>query len=90
LYYTISAICRLQRPSNSHQLKADISLLPLTLICDNIIDPGILGTLIRSAVAACCRTVLITRGTVITLCLCVSSQHTCCSFLLCKWCVYFT
>ena len=50
------------------------SLLPLILICDNIKDPGMLGTLLRSAVAACCRTVLITKGNCFTIiCTCISA-----------------
>lgn len=60
----IMAICRLQKRGSSRKVKDGNSLLPLTLICDNIKDPGILGTLIRSAVAAACRTVLITKGCV--------------------------
>jgi len=70
---SISAFCRLQKHTNSRQVKAGNGLLPLTLICDNIRDPGMLGTLIRSAVAACCRTVLITKGKVISLYLFIST-----------------
>jgi len=58
----ISAICRRHTRNNSHEVNDENILLPLTLICDNIRDAGTLGTLIRSAAAACCRTMLITRG----------------------------
>ncbi|XP_072048077.1 rRNA methyltransferase 3, mitochondrial-like [Amphiura filiformis] len=40
------------------------SSLPLTLICDNIRDPGNMGTILRSAVAAHCDKILITKGCV--------------------------
>ena len=36
--------------------------LPITLICDNIRDPGNLGTILRSAAAAACEKVLLTKG----------------------------
>ncbi|XP_046549317.1 rRNA methyltransferase 3, mitochondrial-like [Haliotis rubra] len=38
--------------------------LPLTLICDNIRDPGNMGTLIRTASAVGCRRILTTKGCV--------------------------
>ncbi|XP_072909323.1 rRNA methyltransferase 3A, mitochondrial isoform X1 [Hemitrygon akajei] len=38
--------------------------LPLFLICDNIRDPGNLGTILRSAVAAGCSKILVTKGCV--------------------------
>ncbi|XP_035690407.1 rRNA methyltransferase 3, mitochondrial-like [Branchiostoma floridae] len=43
---------------------ADAELLPLTLICDNIRDPGNMGTIIRSAAAAGCQKLLVTKGCV--------------------------
>ena len=42
--------------------------LPITLICDNIRDPGNLGTILRSAAAAACEKVLLTKGKAVLLC----------------------
>lgn len=36
--------------------------VPLSLICDNIRDPGNLGTMLRCAAAAGCHSVLLTKG----------------------------
>lgn len=41
--------------------------VPLSLICDNIRDPGNLGTMLRCAAAAGCRDVLLTKGTLMLL-----------------------
>ncbi|XP_036444909.1 rRNA methyltransferase 3B, mitochondrial [Colossoma macropomum] len=38
--------------------------LPLTLICDNVRDPGYLGTALHCAAAAGCHSVLLTKGCV--------------------------
>ncbi|CAL8353461.1 unnamed protein product [Lota lota] len=38
--------------------------VPLSLICDNIRDPGNMGTILRSAAAAGCQGVLLTKGCV--------------------------
>ncbi|XP_055939381.1 rRNA methyltransferase 3, mitochondrial-like [Argiope bruennichi] len=38
--------------------------IPVTLICDNIRDPGNLGSIIRNAAAAGCQNILLTKGCV--------------------------
>ncbi|XP_077973568.1 rRNA methyltransferase 3, mitochondrial-like [Styela clava] len=42
----------------------DESLLPLTLVCDNIRDAGNMGTILRGAAAAGCEQVITTKGCV--------------------------
>ena len=49
--------------------------LPLTLICDNIRDPGNMGTIIRTAAAAGCGKIITTKGLLkATLVFCVVSR----------------
>ncbi|EDV21713.1 uncharacterized protein TRIADDRAFT_59713 [Trichoplax adhaerens] len=43
-------------------MASDKELLPVTLICDNVRDPGNLGNIIRSAAAANCSSVILTHG----------------------------
>ncbi|XP_029922983.1 rRNA methyltransferase 3A, mitochondrial [Myripristis murdjan] len=50
---------RLKFPQTAHSV-------PLSLICDNIRDPGNLGTILRCAAAAGCHDVLLTKGCVDT------------------------
>lgn len=40
-----------------------VQSVPLFLICDNVRDPGSLGTILRCAAAAGCDRVLLTQGT---------------------------
>lgn len=52
------------RPDQSRlHYKRDYSV-PLSLICDNIRDPGNLGTMLRCAAATGCHSVLLTKGCV--------------------------
>ena len=41
------------------------NLLPVTLICDNIRDPGNVGTILRSAAAAGCKRIIFMKGKLI-------------------------
>ncbi|XP_019621777.1 PREDICTED: rRNA methyltransferase 3, mitochondrial-like [Branchiostoma belcheri] len=57
--FTRPDVNRLFSPACSEE-----EMLPLTLICDNIRDPGNMGTIIRSAAAAGCQKLLVTKGCV--------------------------
>ncbi|XP_068601631.1 rRNA methyltransferase 3A, mitochondrial [Brachionichthys hirsutus] len=59
----VIAIFSRPNPSRLNFINRDCSV-PLTLICDNIRDPGNLGTILRSAAAAGCHDVLLTKGCV--------------------------
>ena len=37
----------------------------LTIVCDNLRDPGNLGTILRTAAAAECRQVILTKGIIL-------------------------
>uniref|UniRef100_A0A3Q1EB40 Mitochondrial rRNA methyltransferase 3a n=1 Tax=Acanthochromis polyacanthus TaxID=80966 RepID=A0A3Q1EB40_9TELE len=53
------------RPDPSRMNFADRNhSVPLSLICDNIRDPGNLGTMLRCAAAAGCHNILLTKGCV--------------------------
>uniref|UniRef100_A0A3B5BG59 Mitochondrial rRNA methyltransferase 3 n=1 Tax=Stegastes partitus TaxID=144197 RepID=A0A3B5BG59_9TELE len=59
----VIAIFSLPDPSRLNFANNDHSV-PLSLICDNIRDPGNLGTILRCAAAAGCHNVLLTKGCV--------------------------
>ena len=55
----VSAVCQMPKVG---ELTSEIEPLPITLICDNVRDPGNMGTLLRSAAAVGCQKVLVTKG----------------------------
>ncbi|XP_061105185.1 rRNA methyltransferase 3B, mitochondrial [Conger conger] len=52
------------RPDASRLVFPQVQSVPLYLICDNVRDPGNAGTILRSAAAAGCHSVLLTKGCV--------------------------
>ncbi|KAJ8276035.1 hypothetical protein COCON_G00077870 [Conger conger] len=50
------------RPDASRLVFPQVQSVPLYLICDNVRDPGNAGTILRSAAAAGCHSVLLTKG----------------------------
>ena len=50
------------KPAVGEVLCPQPGILPLTLICDNVRDPGNMGTLIRTAAAAGCKKILTSKG----------------------------
>ena len=56
----ILAICRLPQFKDL-EINTE-ALFPITLVCDNIRDPGNMGTILRAAAAAGCHSVLATTG----------------------------
>ncbi|XP_046380531.2 rRNA methyltransferase 3, mitochondrial-like isoform X1 [Haliotis rufescens] len=53
-----------EKPNQGECPSPQATKLPLTLICDNVRDPGNMGTLIRTASAVGCHRVLTTKGCV--------------------------
>ncbi|CAH1800427.1 unnamed protein product [Owenia fusiformis] len=51
-------------PSPGECVRRDEFIVPITVICDNIRDPGNMGTLIRSCAAAGCEKLIATKGCV--------------------------
>ncbi|KAK7483729.1 hypothetical protein BaRGS_00025050 [Batillaria attramentaria] len=52
------------KPDEGEVLLPQQDTLPMTVVCDNVRDPGNMGTLIRTAAAAGCRKILATKGCV--------------------------
>ena len=50
------------KPAVGEVLCPQPGILPLTLICDNVRDPGNMGTLIRTAAAAGCKKIMASKG----------------------------
>lgn len=62
------------KPADGEVLLPQTDTLPMTLICDNVRDPGNMGTLIRTAAAAGCQRILATKGVFLIL-FCVYFMH---------------
>ena len=59
LFLILLAVCDM--PKQSEIVSPEYEL-PVTLICDNIRDPGNMGTILRSAAAVGCKKVMLTKG----------------------------
>ncbi|XP_063239142.1 rRNA methyltransferase 3, mitochondrial isoform X1 [Bacillus rossius redtenbacheri] len=55
----VIAICKLPA---SEDIESSGEELPLTIVCDNVREPGNLGAILRTAVGAGCRQVVLTKG----------------------------
>lgn len=51
-----------ERPSLLHVVNKMSSMLPITVVCDNIREPNNLGSIIRTCAAVPCQQIVITRG----------------------------
>lgn len=59
---TSPGIIGIFKTPNVTQTLGNVNALPLTIICDNIRDPGNLGAIIRCTAAAGCQNLLLTKG----------------------------
>ena len=64
IFLFAKALCEL--PSSEMVLANHREVLPVTVVCDNIRDPGNMGTIIRSAAAVGCERVIAPKGSVLT------------------------
>ena len=58
----VAAVCHMPKVGELTSGGRQSDLLPITLICDNVRDPGNMGTLLRTAAAVGCQKVLVTKG----------------------------